>query len=156
MAKLSEKVARVNSRANQVAAPAPQTPKAPQSVAKQSDKPKSKPALKLSLLKDEHMEAPQQPRQLHQQTSASKHNSYAAITAAGDPAQKFTVGRNKRTGPKAPKALKSLYNPNDQNVILQLHPSTPPAEENLPRDTTCARHQIAVVEAVVYTHPCTA
>ena len=75
------------------------------------------------------MEAPQQPRQPCRRASAGGGDSYAAIAVAGDPAQGFTVVRNKRTGPKAPKALKPLYDPSDQKVTLQLHPSTPPAED---------------------------
>ena len=75
------------------------------------------------------MGAPQQSRQPQQQTSTGKDKSYAEIAAAGDPTQGFTVVGNKRTGKKAPEALKPLYDPNDQKVILQLHPSTPPAED---------------------------
>ena len=67
---------------------------------------------------------PQQLELPQPQQQTSKDNSFAAMAAAGNPAQEFTVLRNK-TAPKAPKILKPLSDPNDQKVIIQLHPSTP-------------------------------
>ena len=86
--------------------------------------PPAKPSLKLSLGKKPAPQA--QP--------AAAGESYASVTAAAaaaDPAadKSFTVVSNKKKAKAQKKGpLKPLYNPNDQKVIVQVHPDTPPQE----------------------------
>ena len=52
--------------------------------------------------------------------------SYAADTAAGPGTDNsFTVVAKKKN-PQKKGPLRPLYNPNDQKVVVQIHPDTPP------------------------------
>ena len=85
----------------------------------------AKPSLKLSLQKEQPAKLPQPAGQQEVPTGGS---SYAGVTAvAPDEDNSFTVVTNKKeAAEKGPQPLKPLYGPNDQKVVVQIHPDTPP------------------------------
>jgi hypothetical protein len=93
-----------------------------QTASKQTDKPqaKSKPTLKLSL----GGKTPEMAT--NTQNPPGKNSTYAGAAASAPEAAGFTVVSNKK---KKEKLLKPQYDPNDQRVILQIHPDTPPATD---------------------------
>ena len=65
-------------------------------------------------------------------TQQQQQATYATTAATKDGTTGFTlVGgkKTRKTTVTAPKTLKPLYDPNDQKVIIQLHPDTPPREK---------------------------
>jgi hypothetical protein len=97
------------------------TTAAPKQTAK--PQPKPKPTLKLSLggkNADKPSNAEKPP--------GNNNNTYAGAAASAPEGTGFTTVVNKKKKEKE-KLLKPQYDPNDQRVILQIHPDTPPATD---------------------------
>ena len=83
--------------------------------------PPAKKTLKLSIQKQPAVSEEPNPT-----VREPENTTYAAVAAATSDSEKaFTiVSRKKKNQFKGP--LKPLYDPNDQKVIIQIHPDTPP------------------------------
>ena len=70
------------------------------------------------------------PQVQSQQAKLKDPVSYAGVAAQGEmPTTDISTKNIGKRNQKSVKTLKPLYEPNDQKVIIQLHPSTPPAKD---------------------------
>lgn len=94
---------------------------APKQTAK--PQPKPKPTLKLSL-GGKNADKPTST----EKPPGNNNNTYAGAAASAPESAGFTTVVNKKKKEKE-KLLKPQYDPNDQRVIIQVHPDTPPATD---------------------------
>ena len=123
MANMAQQIARLPRNLNSTNPSQTNQPPQPTTTPpKQATKPT---ALKLTLQK-------KAPQVQSQQAKPKGPVSYAGVAAQGEMPTTDPDISTKNTGKrnqKGVKTLKPLYEPNDQKVIVQLHPSTPPAKD---------------------------
>ena len=87
-----------------------------------NNSPKATPKLQLSLQKKPVLPGPENTTS----PSVPVSSTYAGVAKTTDNTTEFNLVSRKKVPKKPAQLLKPHYDPNDQKVIIQLHPSTPP------------------------------